>query len=34
MGFILDNNVKAVVILPKVDKENDSDVDEGWDRIS
>lgn len=33
MGFVQDSDVKAGVILPEVEEENENDVEEGWDKI-
>jgi len=33
MGFVHDSDVKAGVILPEVEEEEDEDVKEGWDGI-
>ena len=33
MGFVCDADVKAGVVLPTVEHEDDSDVKEGWDTI-
>ena len=33
MGFVRDADMKAGVVLPAVEHEDDSDVKEGWDTI-